>query len=167
MFKKVYTVTNENNGNNYKVVYSKWISGDRKLVGSIQIFLIEKIFIFNKDNLVCEFIHGSEQENEITKELEKIGYSKPFSILFPTPILFIEQEILGALAVNDTITIDLLKSFSEASPSMKVEIIKTMKQIRKKHKEMKSYPEDEIAERKIQAAKAYIDMISLPKEQKD
>lgn len=32
---------------------------------------------------------------------------------------------------------------------------------------MKSYPEDEIAERKIQAAKAYIDMISLPKEQKD
>lgn len=164
---KTYYATNENNGNRYKIAYKSWYTtGTGGYVGEIKISRIETSLL-KRRTLVCRFDYGFEEELEISRELERLGYKAPTTVFVPSILFFVEKDIVGALEANDDIAIDLLKSFASASPAMRLKIIRTMQTLKRTHDKAKTYPEDDIAEMKVQAAQSYMNALSTFSKQKN
>ena len=90
---KTYYGTNENNGNRYKISYKSWYTtGTGGYVGEIKISRIEKSRL-KRRTLVCRFDYGFEEELEISRELERLGYKAPITVFVPSILFFLSKKI--------------------------------------------------------------------------
>lgn len=133
---------------------------------TIQVLEVEKRFGNYKKKTRRAFItfnnergSGAEKDETLLKEaIRNNGYSMPFSILTSSNRRV--AEIIGkCLSINDEITLDILKSFDNASWDTKAKSIVSLYFFAEEEKEKaltkSNTIDDQILEKKIKALEAY------------
>lgn len=156
---KIDRITNAYSGKTYELHYMSsngYGKGRHQKFERYEFYQIEKGRFKDKKTYLFGFDNSFDKKEKTKDALKRKGEDIRRSFLLLNNRILIPR-IIKSLEANDSITLDLLQSYNSASPDSQADIILMLEKINKQYENSKTYPEDYIAKKKIEATNAYLE----------